>query len=205
MTKREILQKIANELDLIRPWVSGEYPDYPEKEYKYITHFQSFFHPERVVFEFDTPVINEIISGKNENGLSNDLIRVLIILQQTISNLQQYGKRLNTFTLSFPELYLKITNQIVKDKSKVVFDHYSDNEKAFMDIIFHMNYCLHHRLIGGDWNQDGLYVAHRNAVEVLTEITRKENARVSEARKSFESNVDSKRKNQRRYIFFPLT
>jgi len=163
---KKILKAIRKELELIGAWARGVYPDISREDYKKRREFDEFYNPSRMIFDFEFLTIRSIADKNLIRYFGDNFIEKFISLKQAILNFQQYNERLNRVAMNYPDRYLSVSRKLAEDKC-VILKNYTKEEREYMEMIYSYNYKIHHKFIGGDWNEEGLHVKYKEALNVL--------------------------------------
>ena len=187
-----LVKGLDAELELASQWASGgegEKGYLVKKRFQLVKENPDWFNPSRMVFSFHTPVLSNVTDSHYAGALS-PVIHELVMLNHSIRRLFESMERLQAFAIGNVLLYQGVMEKLAPKTSPTELamsttptvitapvPHqipWTEEERAYINMIFMMNEGIHQGLIGGadSENVSCLYKTFRAARKALTEFKR---------------------------------
>lgn len=182
-----LVEGLEAELALVSAWASGEdgaqgYPKATRLEL--VLGHPDWFNPSRMVFKFSTPRLNDVTNSAYVGSLG-PIIPQLVTLNHAIHQLLDSIDRLQAFVMGDVLMYQSVMEKLAPKTSPVELAlsppptvismpqylnqiAWTQQERAYINIIFMMNEGIHQGVIGGVDSTDAcLYKSFRIARAAL--------------------------------------
>ncbi len=167
-----LIEGLTAEFEVVlSEWASGGEGEigYPQAkgQQQLIDEHPDWFNPSRMIFTFDTPLLDSVTTSPYARSLTN-IMRPLVRLNLSIRRLLDYMAYHKSFVASEPALYQSVVKKMATAPQNV----YSPAEQVYINFIFGNNMKIHQLLIGGVDSTDELclYQAFRTARRALQEF-----------------------------------
>jgi hypothetical protein len=188
---RNLVEGLEAEFALISQWASGEEGS---KGYETKTRVQlvathpEWFNPSFMIFKFNTPRLNNITTSTYIGHLGA-VVSQLVMLNHSIQQLLDSTSRLQTFAMGDTLMFQSVMEKLAPKASplelalssppKVVATPqpakilWTNEERAYINIIFMLNEGIHQGVIGGTDSANAcLYKSFRAARSALQEFNK---------------------------------